>query len=44
MTKQLIHYINLAIAIVILVVACNSDTQLQNTQVKQPDHQVKPMF
>ena len=33
MTKQLIRYLTLAIAAMILVVACSSDTQLQNTQL-----------
>ena len=33
MSKQLIRYLALAIAAMILVVACSSDTQLQNTQV-----------
>ncbi len=33
MAKQLIRYLTLAIAAMILVVACSSDTQLQNTQL-----------
>ena len=36
MTKRLLNYFALAIASLMLVIACNSDTQLQNTQVAKP--------
>ena len=35
MTKKLLRYFALAIAASVLIVACNSDTQLQNTQVEE---------
>ncbi|MDJ0567529.1 MAG: ABC transporter substrate-binding protein [Pleurocapsa sp. MO_192.B19] len=35
MTKRLLSYFVLAIASLMLVIACNSDTQLQNTQVEE---------
>lgn len=35
MIKHLIRYFTLAIATIMLVVACNADTQLQNTQIDQ---------
>lgn len=36
MTKKLLSYLTIAIATVMLVDACNSETQLQNTQVENP--------
>ncbi len=36
MTKKLISYFALAIATLMLVVACNSDTELTTTQIEQP--------
>ena len=36
MTEKLLRYFALTISILILVVACNSDTKLQNTQLEQP--------
>ncbi len=36
MTKKLLSYLAMAIAIIMLVFACNSGSQLQNTQVAQP--------
>jgi multiple sugar transport system substrate-binding protein len=35
MIKKLLRYCVVAIAIIILVIACNSDTQLNNTQVEK---------
>jgi multiple sugar transport system substrate-binding protein len=35
MTKKFLYYFTLAIAVLLLVVACNSDTQLNTTQVEK---------
>jgi multiple sugar transport system substrate-binding protein len=41
MTKKLLSYLAVGIAVIVLIVACNSDTQLNNTQVQKLRSPVK---